>query len=174
MSRRSDQEVSQDNSDEGKKPYAKYSEEFPEIILRKAEEDDTFFATTFQVANVLGCSHTTVDNWRKKYADFELAIAQAREIANDRLEAAVYERACGKAKTKTVKIIDRPDGTRVTEKVVTTHAPDINLAKFILINRRPREWRDRQFELNQTNKVIVKAEDLTDDELADIIYRSGE
>lgn len=165
---------SQDDSERVRSPYAKYSKDFPAIILRKAEEDDSFWATTTQVANVLGCSHTTVDNWRKNHPEFEMAIAQAREIANDRLEAAVYERASGKAQTKTVKIIDRPDGTRVTERVATTHAPDVSLAKFILINRRPREWRDKQFELNLTNKVIVKAEDLTDDELADIIRRSGE
>lgn len=164
----------QENPVEEKKPYAKYSEEFPGIILMKAEEDDTFFATTFQVANVLGCSHTSVDNWRKKHSEFEEAIFKAREIANDRLEAAIYARACGQAQTKTIKIIDRPDGTRVTEKVLTTHAADVNLAKFILINRRPRDWRDKQFELNMTNKVIVKAEDLSDDELAHIACRCGE
>ena len=104
------------------------------------------------IAKALGVSVTTLRNWRTEYPSFADAIQQGRDTWN---VTAVEE-----------SLVKRAIGYEVEEKSVTTGGkhgpietvtnkhipPDTRAAQFVLTNRAPNRWRNRQ-EVEHTGEV---------------------
>jgi len=106
-------------------------------------KDDT------EINHLLQLSKNTLGIWRKKYPEVHKAFEDAREEgAVLEVKKALYKRALGmKVTTQQVRSKIGADGK--LEPLNATKAevelpPDAKAAQYILNNRRPREWKQRQ------------------------------
>jgi hypothetical protein len=95
-----------------------------------------------EIAAGLRISTKTLHAWCKKYPDFLSAIKGGKEVADAKVEKALYKRAIG-YKVPEKKIIQMPDGTVRKEVVEKEIVPDVIAQKFWLTNRLPNDWKDR-------------------------------
>ena len=111
-----------------------------EQIIRMYEQS----LTDAQVAKVLGVTEQTVKNWKKKDDDFFIALKEAKEIADEAVEASLFKRATGYS-MKSVKIFfDAKTGMTIEHEYIEHFAPDPTSMIFWLKNRQPSEWRDKR------------------------------
>ena len=94
-------------------------------------------ATDREIADILGVCVRTFYRWRAEHDEFAEALKAGKELADDRVERALYERACG-YDYDDVKIF-HPSGAKEPVIVpVTVHVPaDVGAAKQWLATRRP-------------------------------------
>ena len=94
-------------------------------------------ATDREIADILGVCVRTFYRWRAEHDAFAEALTAGKEFADDRVERALYERACG-YEYSDVKIF-HPAGAKEPVIVpVTVHVPaDVGAAKQWLATRRP-------------------------------------
>lgn len=100
------------------------------------------------LAKVLGCGKTTYFKLARRYEEFKKLIKESKEIADAKVESALYRRAIGyDYEETTTRVVVGKEGvgnvTHVT-KVKKHIAPDTTAQIFWLKNRKPTEWRDRQ------------------------------
>jgi hypothetical protein len=101
-------------------------------------------ATDSAIAAHLGVSRMTVDRWKDQHPDFAAACAEAKRIADDKVEASLFARATGYDNTKAVKIFMPQGAAEPVYAPFTEHyPPDVGAAFNWLKNRRPKDWRDR-------------------------------
>lgn len=125
----------------------------PEFCAQ-AEKLSLLGATDADLADFFGVTTRTIDRWKGIYPDFCLAIKDAKETANNRVERSLYQRAMG-YEYDAVKIFmpagaDEPVYAKYREKV----APDTAAAIFWLKNRRKDKWRDKT-EQEQSGTVRI-------------------
>lgn len=116
----------------------KYSAEFAEHAKALA----TNGATAWEIARALGVTKSTIYDWAAAYPEFSDALRVGREIADNRVERSLYERAVG-YEFDAVKIMSY-EGSVIVEPYVEHVPPDPNAAKFWLMNRQPDKWREKQ------------------------------
>lgn len=107
-------------------------------------------ATAKEIAGKLKIAYSSLKKYldlgRKgdgRYADLAASFAQACEIADDQVEAALFKRACGYQyeEITTEEKLDRDGNVRtLTKKVVRDIPPDPTSAMFWLTNRQPGRW----------------------------------
>lgn len=101
-----------------------------------------------QIAHNIGCSESTLREWRERHPAISTALKKGREVVDIEVENALYKRAVGYNYNETIReIVKDPetgeDSLQVT-KVVTKHVvPDTTAQIYWLKNRRPDKWRDR-------------------------------
>lgn len=135
--------------------------------------------TEEEICKRLGVSVSAFNNYKNEYSELMEALKVNREIADYRVEDALYMRAIGyeyEEETWEEFEIERPylkeDGTivktelRLTKKVKKKQAPDTTAQIFWLKNRRPDKWRDKQ-ELEHSGGLDIRQqfEKMTDEEL---------
>jgi transposase-like protein len=102
-------------------------------------------ATVNEIAKELGVVASTIYLWIKEHQDFSEAFAYARQMADRKIESALFKRAHGyelNEVRKTVK--DGPKGVEVVEHTQVNHIPpDTAAAVFWLKNRNPADWSDK-------------------------------
>lgn len=129
--------------------------------------------TDEEVAQVLGITEVTINNW-KKDEKFLLALKKGKQFADEKVEQSLYKRAIGyeydevtyeQSKTGGLGIkltegeVSEMKHTPTTKTKVVTKAvhPDTTAQIFWLKNRKSDEWRDRQdIDINRsyTKKII--------------------
>ena len=82
--------------------------------------------TNKQLADFIGVTQQTIDNWQKADKSFFESLKKGKEVADWRVEKSLYERACGWTD---------PDGK--------VYPPDPTSMIFWLKNRKAAEWRDK-------------------------------
>lgn len=92
--------------------------------------------TEAQIAANIGVHYDTLHEWKKRFPEVYEAIKRGKEPADQKVENALYTRACGYMYEET-----RPDhGETVT---ITKHMPpDVAACIFWLRNRKPERWRN--------------------------------
>lgn len=117
-----------------------YKPEYAEIARRAC----LIGFTDQELAELLDVTVRTLYNWKNEHEEFLQALKAGKEIADDRVERSLFERAAG-YKVEAVKIF-MPAGAKepVYAPYVEHHAPDTTAAIFWLKNRRPDEWRDKR------------------------------
>lgn len=108
----------------------------------QAEKLCAIGATDAEVADFFGVSVRTVHRWKHANDEFCHALKVGKDVADDRVERSLYQRAIGYEQEE-VKIFmpagaENPVYAPYTAKI----APDTTAAIFWLKNRRKDEWRD--------------------------------
>jgi len=128
--------------------------------------------TNKEIAAGLRISTGTLFSWTKLHEDFLSAIKSGKDVADAGVEQALYKRALGYDYdfTETTHDPEKGDTIKNGKKHV---AGDVTAQIFWLCNRRKEDWRNvNKLEHSGPNGGpirVVKAEDLTDDELARIV-----
>lgn len=122
-----------------------------------------------QIADNMGCSLSTLSEWKNKFPAILDALKRGREPVDIQVENALLKRALGYEYDETTEETERipygkpdEDGeqrfierTKVKTKHVTV-PPDVTAQIFWLKNRKPKQWRDRV-----EQAVSIDTEDLS-------------
>lgn len=115
------------------------------------------------IAHNVGINVATLATWRTKYSAIDEALMCGREVADIRVENALYKRANGYdyvEETQELRL-DKESGEyrMVTTKTITKHMPPDTTAQiFWLKNRKPNDWRDKreqQIDVNDGKEIGV-------------------
>ena len=136
-----------------------FNEAIRATIIRLAEEGKT----DEEIAEMIGVSRTTLTNWKGKYQDFSLAVREAKHMADELVEAALFSRATGYTHDEENVIVTKQgDVVPVTKK--KHYPPDTQAAMFWLRNRKPADWREKN-ESDVTVNNTVQTQALSDAEI---------
>jgi hypothetical protein len=94
-----------------------------------------------QMAVALDVSVVTLNAWKKKDA-FLKALSAGKAIADERVENALYHRACGYSHPED-KIFNA-NGVALVVPTIKHYPPDTEAAKFWLVNRQKERWANKQ------------------------------
>jgi len=118
---------------------SKFTESLAMRILELAKTG----MTDAQMAAALGIGVSTLLTWKAGRKDFREALKAAKDVADELVEASLYQRACG-YRHPAVKFFLSKQGDILTAEYEEVHAPDTTACIFWLKNRKPSEWRDKQ------------------------------
>lgn len=150
---------------DGRSKRGKYEEWLTEDGLLKLEAWSRDGLTQEDIAHNCGCSLSTLKDWLTKYPAIAAALKRGREVADIRVENALYKRATGYDYEEVTKE-EGPKG--VTVRVVKKHVPPSEVAAlFWLKNRKPDVWRDKPAEKADTINSVEVVFDVDEEELPD-------
>lgn len=99
-----------------------------------------------QIANNVGVSEGTFNNWCTQHREIREAIKKGEEVCIYEVENALYKAAIGYDVVETEQIeTEMPDGSVSTQKRAKKRhiPPSIGAICFILKNRRSSKWQDK-------------------------------
>ena len=105
--------------------------------------------TDVQVAEIVGVSEKTINNWKGKHPTFLQSLKEAKQIADDLVEASLFSRAVGYSHQEEKTF--QHDGEIISHTVTKHYAPDPVSMIFWLKNRQPGRWRDDK-------RIVVEGE----------------
>ena len=127
----------------------------PEEHPRTARKLTAEGKTKQDVAELLGIARSTLDEWRQNHPEFSVAFELGKEDSTDKVERSLLERAVGYSHpAQKVVVVDG-----VIHKVgITEHyPPEVSAIKYVLGNRRPKEWSDKTtVELNGLEGLVQR------------------
>lgn len=112
--------------------------------------------TTEEVGEITGISPRTIYLWQRQHPEFLHAVKEAKQIADELVEASLFHRAIGYSVPE--EKVFCSEGQIITHKQIKHYPPDMTAAIFWLKNRKPKEWRDKT-EVEQTSYQIIATED---------------
>ncbi len=113
-------------------------------------------ATDVEIAEFFEVTPRTVSRWKLQHEEFCLALKTGKDIADERVQRSLFQRASGFAyveqqafKIKTIHYADNGKKLSETEEIKIVDVerqapPDTTAGIFWLKNRRKEEWRDVQ------------------------------
>ena len=109
------------------------------------------------MADAFGVALSTFKLWVVQNEAFSAAVKAGKEIADSRVEDALFNRAMGFSHEDTdIRVVD---GAVVMTPIMKHYPPDTTAAIFWLKNRKPGEWRDvRQNELSGTGGKPIETQ----------------
>lgn len=101
------------------------------------------------IAQKLGISESTLNNYKKDHLEFLESLKRGKEVIDVEVENALLKRAIGyKFDEVTKEAKYNPDSGEyelgITKTVTKEVQPDVTAQIFWLKNRKPVEWRDKQ------------------------------
>lgn len=117
----------------------KYSPEYAEEARRACEAG----ATDVELADLFSVDVRTISRWRHQHPEFCQAMVLGKNLADDRVERALYQRAVGYEKQVEKAQYDRDRGEWVRTTITEQVEPNVAAAEIWLRNRRPGKWRDQ-------------------------------
>ena len=94
------------------------------------------------IAKKLGVSESTFSGYKKEHEELLQTLTVNKEVADARVESALYKRAIGYEYTETSR--EQGPGGVKTKTTVKQVAPDVTAQIYWLNNRRPDRWRNKQ------------------------------
>lgn len=120
--------------DPSKKPKGGFNPQLLKLIEAMARMG----ATETDLAEALGVHRVTLYRWKVEFPDLRKAIDEGGQMADQRVEKALYNRACGYDHKATKLIVVQGKVEKVD--VVEHHPPDTTAMIFWLANRQPQKW----------------------------------
>ena len=96
--------------------------------------------TDAQVAFIIGVSVRTIHNWKGRHPEFFHSLKEAKQVADDLVEASLFSRATGYSHVE--EKIFQFEGRIIRAKTRKQYPPDTTAAIFWLKNRQPERWRE--------------------------------
>lgn len=110
-------------------------------------------ATNEDLADFFAVSIRTIIRWTTEHEEFCHAVKEAKEVADQRVERSLYQRAVGYT-FDSEKVFNGKDGIVRTD--TREHIPpDVTAQIFWLKNRQRERWRDKQ-DVEHTGDVTFK------------------
>ena len=110
--------------------------------------------TDKQIAKALGVTEQTINNYKKDYPEFFESLKRGKDIADGKVEVALFQRAMGYSHPDTH--ISNYQGTITRTEVIKHYPPDPTSMIFWLKNRQPDKWREKQdIEMTKQLEVII-------------------
>ncbi|EGO8268999.1 helix-turn-helix domain-containing protein [Enterococcus faecalis] len=122
---------------------AKYTEWISEEGLIKIGGWAKDGLTDEQIAQNIGISRSTLNEWKKRFPDIKDTIKRGKEVVDRQVENALFKSAIGYEYTEITKELT-DSGMKVTKRVTKQVAPNPTSAIFWLKNRKPDVWRDKK------------------------------
>jgi hypothetical protein len=97
-----------------------------------------------QLADKMGICTSTFYAWKNKYPEISEALKEGKDVADRKVENALYKRACGFEYEEVTTERDEINGKMITKRVTKFYPPDPTSMIFWLKNRKPDEWRDKR------------------------------
>ena len=97
-----------------------------------------------QLADKMGICTSTFYAWKNKYPEISEALKEGKDVADRKVENALYKRACGFEFEEVTTERDEINGKMITKRVTKFYPPDPTSMIFWLKNRKPDEWRDKR------------------------------
>jgi hypothetical protein len=131
--------------------------DFNESMVEQAAKLCSLGATDDEMADFFGVHRSTLYRWKLEHPEFCDAIKSAKEIADERVERSLYQKATGysvkEEQAIKVKVEQHKEAVEVVE--VEKHIPaDTTAVIFWLKNRRSQQWRDKH-EIEHSGGVTV-------------------
>ena len=98
-----------------------------------------------EIALRMGIGVSTLYNWRKRYAEIEEALNKGREVADVKVENALFKRAVGFTTEEVTEQLDKSGELVVTKVVHKVVEPNVSAQLFWLKNRRPDLWGEKEY-----------------------------
>lgn len=139
-------------------------------IIKAAYENGL---TDGEVAGMLHVSIDTVQRFRQSSEEIRGPLKVAKDIADDRVERSLYERAIGYSHPES-KIFDHgADKPPLVVETIRYYPPDTAAAFIWLKNRRPNSWRDHhEVDHTITQHTRIELELMSDDDLYRLAQRA--
>jgi hypothetical protein len=123
---------------------SKFNEALAESIYALAASGDT----DAEIANKVGISQRTLLNWKGKHPDFLRAMRESKTVADDLVEATLFQLAIGGHRMPKLKAVYDHDSKEFkVHTYLEILAPNYNACELWLRNRKPAEWRANPPEL---------------------------
>lgn len=116
--------------------------------------------TNEQIADIIGVHVRTIENWQGKHKDLLWAVKEAKQLADELVEASLFSRAVGYSHKSVKVFFDSKSLQTVEHEVIEQYPPDVQAAMFWLKNRQPDQWREKT-EVEHSGKI----ESLSDEDL---------
>lgn len=115
--------------------------------------------TLEQVAEIIGVSKQTIYNWFGHHKDLLYAVREARQIADELVEASLFSRALGYSHPE--EKLFAHEGLVIDRQIITKHyPPDTTAAMFWLRNRQPARWKEKtEGDVNVNVNAVQKLSD---------------
>ena len=98
--------------------------------------------TDKEIAKLFGVTEQTLNNWKRKFPMFFVSLKAGKAQADDKVEAALYQRAVGYSAPDVH--ISNHQGSVTMTPIIKHYPPDTTAQIFWLKNRKPDKWRDHQ------------------------------
>lgn len=139
--------------------------EYDPSLVPKVREMCDRGATDAEIADLFGVSTRTIFRWKLQHKEFCLAVSGGKDIADERVERSLYQKATGfyYREQQAIKIKNH-DGSEQVEviEVEKFMSPDTQAQQFWLKNRRRNAWADlKQLEVGGPGDFS----NMTDDEI---------
>jgi len=114
--------------------------------------------TDREVADFFGVNYQTILNWVAACPEFARVRKDSKEVADERVERSLYERALG-YEIETEKVFHTKD-TGIVRAMTRTHIPaEVTAQRYWLENRQRGKWRNRQEITGADGSPLVEAGD---------------
>lgn len=101
-------------------------------------------ATDIELADAFGVNVRTIYRWQADYPEFCQALKAGKDIADERVERSLYQKAVGYTHEAVKVFLHAKTATPVYAPYREHVPPDTTAGIFWLKNRRPEQWRDKQ------------------------------
>ena len=116
--------------------------------------------TDAQVAEFVGVTRTTIENWKVKYPKFFTTLKDWKLNADKEVELSLYKRANGfeYEEVRTENVVVGENKLPGEKKTITRklYVGDVTAQIFWLKNRQPAEWRDKEVVIDNSTKNYVQ------------------
>lgn len=116
---------------------SRFNEALAATILALAERG----STDEQISGNLGIPLRTLNNWKGRHPDFKHALTDAKAVADELVEATLFQLALGYRHPAVKIVYDRDAQKFVSHGYMEMLAPDAAACIFWLRNRKPADWR---------------------------------
>ena len=137
----------------------KYKEEYNRQVVKLCK----LGATDAEIGDFFNVTETTINNWKIKAPAFFESIKEGKIQADMNVANSLYNRALGYSHMEE-KVFNN-NGEILTYNTVKHYPPDTAAMMAWLNNRRPKDFRSKQYmEVDNTNVNIDATEDMTKEE----------
>lgn len=147
---------------------SKYQPSFVDQVRKLCE----IGATDYEIAKFFEVNVLTIHRWKVEYEDFCNALIAGKDKADERVVRSLFNRAVGY--TFESEKVFQHQGKVVRAKTDEHVPPESGAAKLWLVNRRPKEWRDRHEHVLQgpNGPIETITREMTPKEAADAYART--
>lgn len=120
---------------------------YKESYKDQAEKLCKLGLTDKEMADIFGCSESTLNLWKIEHPDFSESIKRGKELADANVAERLYQRAMGfEHDSEEIKVVSNGggEGSEVVKVPIRKiYPPDTTAAIFWLKNRQKKKWRDK-------------------------------